>query len=990
MKRTRSLVIILILSALLLGTIAIIKTPPQSTTELETADEKNIDLNRLEVQKETSLQSDSEIFSSTQDSEEEISFEEIDSKKTKISGKIKSIEILENSTYFKVLIQESKNQKLVEQTVSVKVKFYDSSKDSYRTFSDSKGWEKGDLITGDLSSNQGSESIILETFSKESIWKQDPRKRERIYLSENWWFKSGKRFGGKSEEWFKPSYSVSVWRNVFVPSCWNTYADSLEHYQGIGYYRKSFFVPENWSGKQISLHFLGANQRAKVWINGEYVGPHKGGFTGFSFEINNFVEVGKLNELAVKVDSTRKYFSVPAKNYIWKNWGGIYREVYLEASNKLFISNSFVDSKVNLENDSSVENISVEVRNERLVNSDVSLRISVFDDENLILKEIKENILSIKPSSKANTSFEFKIEDPLLWSPDNPQLYNLKISLIDGSGKTTDVENITFGIRKLEVKNSKLYLNGNPITLNGVNRHEEYPGVGRAVREANIREDFELMKEANVNFIRLGHYPNHPMTLNLADKYGFLVYEEIPVYRLNAKQLSDPDVAESAKNQLTEMIKRDYNHPSVVIWGLANEIASHTEEGKDFLQSLYSIAENLDPQRSKTYTSDKPFIDKSLKIPDIISLNEYYGWFLFSKTTKLRTVLENLHKRFSKKPILVSEFGASGVRGRHGNTRFTEEIQAKYLTDHIGIIQEKDYGIGSTVWVFADYRDPTKVMNPTGFMNQKGVVDYYRIPKLGYSTLKEIYGGEKPEIPEVQDPIRLTKLDLGVILLFAISLGFLISGFYRRRKSKDFLDTHLFDVLVKPRKFFKEMKQKKPKTSSTITFLLFMALATSVSFCIIMKNITIHHFPIFITQPYWFNNALRLVLSNPFAALFPILGLFFILTTTHYSLASKLGKETNYMESLTTTTWSISPYLLLLPLTIALIFTKSLILILTITLLSTIWGIILLATGTKKNNKTTTFKTIIVTITSYLTPTLIIILFLLYTFWPMLQVGLTA
>ncbi len=992
MKRVYGLLLFLVFASALFGTMSINNHNIQLGNK-----ESNHKLNEVigsknfKVQRKTNPKNNRQLLAfSDEGFNKKNNSVEIHSKNSIISGKIKRITLGENSSYFEILIQESENTNLLEQTISTQVKYYNSSTNQYQKSADAKGWKKGDMITGGLSYNAESEEFVLETFSKDAIWQQTPRKRDRIYLAENWRFKTDKRSKGESGEWFATSYDDSSWRRVFVPSCWNTYDDSLEHYQGVGWYRKSFFVPENWSGKQISLHFLGANQRAKIWVNGEYVGSHKGGFTGFSYPVSNLVEPGEQNKLVVKVDSSREYFAVPAKNYIWKNWGGIYREVYIEASNKLSISNSFVTSRVDLEKDTSIENVEVEVKNHREEETNISLNVSVHKNKNLILTEEKENILSIEPSAKDSTSIEFEIKDPLLWSPDHPELYTLKISLMDSSGKTVDVREVTFGIRKLEVKNNKLYLNGEAITLKGVNRHEEYPGLGRAVKEANIRKDFEIMKEANVNFVRLGHYPNHPLTLKLADEYGLLVYEEIPAYRLNAEQLSDNSLVKNAKKQLTEMIKRDYNHPSIIIWGLANEIASHTKEGKRFLQTLHSRAENLDPHRPKTYTTDKPSIDKSLNIADIISLNEYYGWFLFSKTSKLRTVLENLHKRFPQKPIIVSEFGASGVIGRHGNTRFTEEIQAKYLTNHLNIIKSKDYSIGSTIWVFANYRDPTKVMNPTAFMNQKGLVDYYRKPKLAYSTVKTIYSGEEATIPQRNDPIRLTTLDIGAIILFIISAGLFFSGAYRREKMKDLLPTHLFKVLTSPRKFFESIKQEKPKTRTTITFLLFMVLVLSVGLTILIKTITIHHFPIFITRPYWFNYGLRLGLTNPLAAFLPVLTLFSTLTSVHYLLSKKIGKTTSFEESLTLTTWSASPYLLLLPLTIVILFTKSLTLIIGMVILSIIWAIILLAIGTKKKNETTTGKTALITIISYLTPILIIVIFLLYTFWPMFQVGLTA
>lgn len=458
------------------------------------------------------------------------------------------------------------------------------------------------------------------------------------------------------------------WTSVPVPSNWNTLRPEWRYYEGVAWYRREFTLDR--VPVAANLTFLGANDRARVWLNGAEVGDHEGGYTGFSLDVASALRSGG-NLLVVRLDNSRRWDGVPPGWYGFENFGGLYRGVFLEEGNR-------------------------------------------------------------SPG-------------PL---------------------------NATVGLPVIEVRGSQLLLNGTPLRLRGVALHEEHPGLGRAFNETLVRRDFEMMKAAGVNFVRLSHYPHHPRVLDIADEMRLLVMEEIPAYWMSGAQMGDPAIRARAENQLREMILRDRRHPSVILWGVANEISSHTPEGEEFLCHLAKVARELDPTRPVTFASNRPGDDRAWRCMDVVAFNEYYGWY-WGSLGDLRKALDKATA--TGKPVLVTEFGADAVPGRHGTKKWTEEFQAQFIADHWKVINSTPGVLGGAVWVWADFEDPVRPLNPVPYWNMKGMVTAQREPKLAYGVLSDLYHGREPRIPtplpERPEPILWVGV-LGPLGAFVLVLRF--------------------------------------------------------------------------------------------------------------------------------------------------------------------------------------------------------------------------
>jgi hypothetical protein len=460
---------------------------------------------------------------------------------------------------------------------------------------------------------------------------------ETLDLSGTWEFRTDPSDRGLREGWSAGS-PAEGWTPVPVPSNWNTLRPEWRDHEGVAWYRREFTLGP--APSHATLAFLGANDRARVWMNGIEVGSHEGGYTNFSLDVASALRPGK-NLLVVRLDNSRRWDGVPPGWYGFGNFGGLYREVRLESG-----------------------------------------------------------------------------------APANLPAPRLPL---------------------LEVRGPQLLLDGAPLRLRGVALHEEHPGLGRAFNESLVRRDFGMMLAAGVNFVRLSHYPHHPRVLDIADEMGLWVMEEIPAYWLSAAQMADPTVRARAEQQLREMILRDRHHPSVLLWGVANEVSSHTPEGEEFLCHLARVARELDPARPVTFASNHPFADRAWGCVDVVAFNEYYGWYHGSLET-LKRALESATA--TGKPVLVTEFGADGVPGRHGAGKWSEEFQAKFIADHWRLINSTPGLLGGVVWVWADFEDPVRPLNPVPYWNMKGVVTAEREPKPAYRVLSDLYHGREPQIPE--------------------------------------------------------------------------------------------------------------------------------------------------------------------------------------------------------------------------------------------------
>ncbi|RLE67524.1 MAG: hypothetical protein DRJ43_07295, partial [Thermoprotei archaeon] len=444
---------------------------------------------------------------------------------------------------------------------------------------------------------------------------------------------------------------------------------------GCSLYSRSFQVPASMRGRMVRLVFQGSNYFTDVWVNGQYIGYHEGGFTPFVFDVTPHLRYGGENTIVVRVDnvpwSTTKAV-VPYAKCDWWNYGGLYREVYLEAVDTLNIARVDVLPLSAGGAEACIE-VRVAVHNYGSRKRSFSLWVQVFETKVKV-----ENMLSPEPAAIAD------LDRPLLpeeacrelevgpggvvvsvfdivagmraWSPSRPTLYVARARLVE-EGALVDEFYTQFGVRVVEVKECRLTLNGEEVFLKGVARHEDYPEKGRALSIADIYRDLLIIKEMNANWVRTAHYTNHPYTYILTDRLGLLVWEEIPVYWFDGEAFKIQAERRIAEQMLLEMIYRDYNRPSIIVWGLANECSSRSERIR-YLRRQAELARIVDPTRlvaqaARWDLDDDTWLEAGL---DLIGVNAYFGVF-YGDLEDLDSQLDLLHERFPEAPILVTEFG---------------------------------------------------------------------------------------------------------------------------------------------------------------------------------------------------------------------------------------------------------------------------------------------------------------------------------------------
>jgi beta-galactosidase len=449
-----------------------------------------------------------------------------------------------------------------------------------------------------------------------SLHAQQPEKSIRGQQSLNscWLFKRQLSPGAAVEAEFigaeKPDYNASSWSAVVLPHTWDATPDHPftvpHHFRGLGWYRRSFAVPDEWQGRRVFIHFKGVCQIADVWINGQHAGSHTGGFTGFEFNITPYLKWKAPNVIAVRVNDVLDEDIAPANETNVPAYGGIYRSVYLVATDPVHVpmDGTWVTTE------QSGSHVFVNIRT-RLTNADtkaqeVRLHTAIEDAQGAMVASFDSSV-RLAPGATTELSQQSQpLANAHLWSTDSPYLYRLSTT-VWRSSEIADAVGTSFGIRFMghDVVNG-FTLNGKPINLHGVNRRQDYGFLGDAVPEQISERDIRLIKEMGANFIRTSHYPQDPVVLDACDRYGILVWEEVPniksyVYPPSADR-TEPTYTErfpraliaNIKQQLREMIDRDRNHPSIIIWGFADDLSRYHysedfRELSDFTRSLDDI-----------------------------------------------------------------------------------------------------------------------------------------------------------------------------------------------------------------------------------------------------------------------------------------------------------------------------------------------------------------------------------------------------------------
>jgi beta-glucuronidase len=550
--------------------------------------------------------------------------------------------------------------------------------------------------------------------------------------------------------------------DIAVPGSWNEQLQEvgLMNYIGNAWYSKEFYIPEEYEQKRIWLWIGSVDYFAKIWVNGKLACEHSGGFLPINLEISNFVETGTNNKLVIKVDNTLTSDTIPQgvekQNYIDENrmreetfpparfdffpYGGIHRPAFVYTTSNQFIQDITVQTFVKGESDAFLK---------------IDIVFDSMDDgEVLVVIEGNDNKKEISSGIKNNaSSFSFELDNCRLWSAEDPYLYNLTCFLKKDQ-KIIDEYSLKIGIREIKIDGFKLLLNNKPIFMKGFGKHEDFPVTGKALNLPLLIKDFSLLKWVNANSFRTSHYPYAEEVLDLADKKGFLIIDEVPAVSLDFRHVTDKTQL-NHKITVKELIDRDKNHPSVIAWALGNEpnLAGeeeyHNGSGKKYWKEIFNFSRTLDTTRPLTVPNcpragnDDPVFALS----DFISINRYYGWYenpgqIDLGVKRLEEEMDYLADKF-KKPILVSEFGTDTMPGFHSTepTMFTEEYQSEFIKAYCELIESKNYTIGEHIWNFADFRTPQIFRRVV--LNLKGVFTRTRDPKGAAFLLKELWSKNK-------------------------------------------------------------------------------------------------------------------------------------------------------------------------------------------------------------------------------------------------------
>lgn len=547
--------------------------------------------------------------------------------------------------------------------------------------------------------------------------------RKTTSLNGEWQFCIDKDDVGKCNEWYKNFPKNAGYINV--PSCWNNEL-GLYLYVGKAWYRKEFEVKEEC---YLQLTFGAVSGLAEVYLDGELLGEHYGGWLEFS--LGKFVKSGKHNVVVMTDNTPNELDTFPLKKVDWRHLGGITRSVEFSEFTKPFIKNTRIEYTLSDNLTSAV--ITPKILIENPFGDEYESTLSFVLDGDLL----KQEKVKIKNSGIYQIG-DITLNDIKLWDIHKGNLYDVRIIL----GDDDICERI--GFRKIEVKGINVFLNNKKVFLKGANRHELHPDHGFALPASISKRDVDIAKDMNCNFIRMSHYPQSQAFVDYLDREGICSWSEIPMWQFPEKSLANNLVKERAKKLYSEMVEQYYNHPSIIIWGLHNEVMTDTKAGYEFTKMASQYVRSLDSSRLISFASDRFLRDISLEFADIVALNNYFGWYYGEYSDwegyikGFRDVLKA--QGLGDKPVMMSEFGVPAIYGQSSfeKERWSMEHQSDYVKGVIELCAKEEGVCGTAVWVLFDFPSQNDLNKARGF-NNKGLMNEYRKPKTAYYTVKELY-----------------------------------------------------------------------------------------------------------------------------------------------------------------------------------------------------------------------------------------------------------
>lgn len=577
--------------------------------------------------------------------------------------------------------------------------------------------------------------------------------RKEVLLNDNWQFRFSWQVQKNSE------------RRVDLPHTWNA-QDALsgkqDYLRGVGNYRKMLPVGEELKGKRIHLRFEGANTVTNLFINQKHVGEHRGGYGAFVFDITDFVDYGKENEVLVRVNNALQLDIMPLVGD-FNFYGGIYRDVYLVITEAQHISLTdyaspglyLIQNRVTKENADVTAKVMISNFSEA---KNATLTLNVTDgNKNIVSKT--EN-LNLNKGENQSHNINFFIKNPRLWNgKQDPFIYQAEIILfVDGEEK--DRVSQPLGLRFYHTDaDDGFFLNGEHLKLRGICRHQDRAEVGNALRPMHHDEDMQIILEMGTNAMRLAHYPQATYFYDLADKNGMIVWAEIPFIGpggyAERGYVNQQSFRENGKEQLVELIRQHYNHPSICMWGLYNELKTEGDSPEEYIEELNALAHLEDPTRPTVAASFLGDDNPLGKHSDLIAWNKYYGWYggSFSDMGKWA---DGIHKSHPQYKIAISEYGAGASiyhqqeevkAGEASGWWHPENWQTAYHIGNWKAINERPFIWGSFIWNLFDFGAAHRTEGDRPGINDKGLVTFDRkVKKDAYYFYKANWNKEEPMV----------------------------------------------------------------------------------------------------------------------------------------------------------------------------------------------------------------------------------------------------
>jgi beta-glucuronidase len=582
---------------------------------------------------------------------------------------------------------------------------------------------------------------------------RDTSTRERKNLNGLWQFALDQAGEGRSGQWFAGPLPGA--REMAVPASFNDIATdaTVRDYFGDIWYQTSVWIPRGWQGRRVVLHFESATHRATVWVNNNEVVSHEGGYTPFEADITEHVTGGEQVRITAVLNNTLSFHSIPPgviedtpagkRQIYWHdffNYAGIHRTVWLYSTDPAHVTDLTIVT--DLDGDIGVVDYTIDAEGA----DDVETRV------------ILRNADGQEAAANTGASGTLQVPDVHEWAPGDGYLYDIEVQLVQGD-TVIDSYTQSVGIRTVKVDGIKFLINGEPFSFKGFGKHEDLPVIGKGHNDAYLLHDFELLKWIGANSFRTSHYPYSEDVLDYADRQGIVLIDETAAVGLNmglgggifggqGYKTFSPETANDVTQEvhaqaIRELIARDTNHPSVVLWSIANEPESETPEAEDYFRPLFDVAREADPTRPVGFVNVMLAPHGKCRVSkfgDVLMLNRYYGWYVNTgdlEAAELAWEEELTAWAGEGKPIIITEYGADTYPGLHsvvaGNP-WTEEYQVEYLDMNHRVFDRIDAVVGEQMWNFADFATTSGIMRVGG--NKKGAFTRDRQPKAAAHALR--------------------------------------------------------------------------------------------------------------------------------------------------------------------------------------------------------------------------------------------------------------